>query len=593
MVLFPALFVAVVAVLTVFHSQYTQTGNRLDRLESRLYKVMDRIIDTNVKWRKEQISSGALLGEAAAFHSQLDKMSTELSRPCAYRSQDRRRGQIIQQLFLTENHLLSAEHCANAVLYSPHGKNDNLCFPFNLQGTFADIQKQNKALGEFKDEGGFTSALIGRVRGWFGHGPRGPDKPNVIIIVLDAARADAVYKKGAAPFLQQLAAEGLVFDDALSMSSNTHTSVATLLTGTPPRTHGLIDYEAWNHEMMISEVFKKAGYQTAGFSANSVISDSLDFNYGFDTFVQRYWVPAEMLNLDVSAYLAGVRDASKPQFLYLHYIDPHDPYFSPDYFNRKTKNKFDWPGSVDPNIVRDTFNKNGRDGRERVDKKQLAEMKAMYAREVSYIDRRLRALFDVLRAAGVLDNALVIITADHGEEFLEHGGVKHTYTLYQEVIHVPLIVWGNLPQGWRKQHRADRPVSLMDVAPTVLDFAGLKRTPHCRGAHLFGDTVPEERYGFTQGMAPGKFTDACRIGYLVAGPWKFITCDKKNVSRLYNLEDDPGEIKDLLNKNPEVAKKLSGKFAKWFKATKGPRPKKQKEIDQDTIEQLKSLGYIE
>ncbi|HNT87080.1 MAG TPA: sulfatase, partial [Candidatus Hydrogenedentes bacterium] len=315
---------------------------------------------------------------------------------------------------------------------------------------------------------------------------------NLLVIVIDALRADHLgcygYARPTSPFLDTIAAEGVVFDRAQSNSSYTNESVSALFSGQFPSANpwGAGWQARPNPEWpTLGERFRDAGYTTGLFS-NSPQLNYPGFFRGFDeTDCYAAYGHSGLAPRLVDRALRFARDhRDKKTFLYLHFLDPHAPYDPPEeYYQRFAR----YPVAKDkrlrlfedvrpnlPALVADGFGPGDPRFEDLIDR---------YDAEIAFVDAHLKKLFDGLRAAGVLEKTLVVVTADHGEEFLEHGFVEHAWQLYWESLHVPLIVWA--PRVFAPARVPDR-ISLVNIAPTLLTFAGIPYDPaRFDGAALF------------------------------------------------------------------------------------------------------------
>jgi arylsulfatase A-like enzyme len=318
--------------------------------------------------------------------------------------------------------------------------------------------------------------------------------PNVLLIVVDTLRADGVGwvsgKPDVTPFLDSLAERAFVFRNAYAASSWTDPSVASLLTSRYASQHGVSTLLAVlaERERTLAEVLRKHGWATGGFSANSLLAAELGYDQGFEhwdsfppgkaTASTEPKERADRLNAKALAWLDGVGHG-RPVFLYLQYMEPHFPYDPPGEYRRKAL-----AGTGDAAAAERTL----ADMMAHAERWSLTDdpeairiARALYDGEVTSLDARLREMFDALRARGFLDDAIVVVTADHGEEFGDHGHNGHGRTLYQEVIHVPLLV---LLPGQTRGARIDEVASLVDVAPTLLDLVGILRPATVEGRSL-------------------------------------------------------------------------------------------------------------
>jgi arylsulfatase A-like enzyme len=328
--------------------------------------------------------------------------------------------------------------------------------------------------------------------------------PNVFLIVIDTLRADRVGwcgdQRGLTPFLDSLAESGTVFWKAYAQSSWTMPSVATIFTSRYASEHNAIHMVKPSvlgpEERTLAESFKQHGYLTAGFSGNVIISAALGFAHGFGDFfllppgeVTAHPVKGRAEELD-RACLAWVAQARQrypgtPMFVYLHYMEPHAPYNpAPALLDQLVRarphpeQRPQWIARAQDGVKNAFWG-----GLDRLDADAISGLQDLYDAEVLSLDLQLSDLFSRLRGQGLLANAVVVITADHGEEFREHGRVGHGLSLYNELTHVPLLLL--TPNSHTRADIHDV-VSLVDIAPTLLDYAGIAPPPTFEGRSLRG-----------------------------------------------------------------------------------------------------------
>jgi arylsulfatase A-like enzyme len=318
-----------------------------------------------------------------------------------------------------------------------------------------------------------------------------PSRPAVILVVVDTLRADRVGcaggRIGLTPFLDSLGASGVVFRNAYSTSSWTSPAVASLFTSRYPSQHRVSTFASrlQDTEVTLGERLRAAGWQGVGMLANFRLTRDLGFAQGFDVWFTRLTAHEMSVHrLGQDAVRHWDRRVARffwrrraPLFLYLHPMEPHAPYEPDDDLRRAV-------GGPPPSATVRT----GATGKlmeqsrwHELSPDEIKELTASYDAEVATLDAGLRRVFRRLARRGLLDDAIVIVTADHGEELAEHGGFLHGYTLYEESARVPLIVTGpGIPAG----RVVDDPVSLVDVAPTVLALLGLPPEPAFEGRSL-------------------------------------------------------------------------------------------------------------
>lgn len=321
--------------------------------------------------------------------------------------------------------------------------------------------------------------------------PTERERPNVLFILVDTLRFDHLtpygYKRETSPEIARvLARKGAVVEEAYSQAPWTLPSVVSYMTsrypgellGDDPAAYGIPEGLP-----TLAGSMKALGYQTGGFVANKVIHTGNGFARGFDTF---YSPPEETeavdqpdaaeLNARVLPWLEAHRN--DPFFLYVHYLDPHDPYDNPDVVDGRSHFYPAYKGRISGRHVQGVYA-----GHIPLDDPEddTEHLKALYDSEIRYVDRFIGRLIDSL-PPHVLRNTLIVLTADHGEEFRDHGGWKHGFTLYEDQIHVPLLVrWdGRIPAGSRLKGT----VRLLDLLPTLTLAAGGKADPAWEGIDL-------------------------------------------------------------------------------------------------------------
>jgi len=463
----------------------------------------------------------------------------------------------------------------------------------------------------------------------------------VLLVVIDTLRADRLSFHGCArenaPFLAALAERSLVFTNARSAGSWTVPATASLMTSRYPFQHGLVDAfeaEASEEEIAesrvnrlpdeletIAELFQAHGYRTLGVSANRLVGLEMGFGAGFERFASEHDLDAAAVNAQILAWLgpepAGEDDA--PWFVYLHYFDPHDNY-------RERAPWYDVDGLEPPDagstsrFARFRAEIRGEEEEDPEYALELADwsahfvqraqaerpaeppaaaidrMLAAYDSEIRHLDENLRALFAAL---GGLDDAVVVITADHGEEFLDHGDFGHGQSLYDELVHVPLLV--RLAGEDARRGRVSTPVGTMDLLPTFRALLGAPPASGDQGRSLLGP-LQEDRLVCSARLdwpAPGsedeQNPDARAETYAaVRGHEKLVFSDSRDHTeyRLYDLERDPGEHRNLAGERPARALELRTAVDRLVRDL--PRARRVSEtarIDAGIRAHMRGLGY--
>jgi arylsulfatase A-like enzyme len=375
--------------------------------------------------------------------------------------------------------------------------------------------------------------------------------PHVILIVVDTLRADRLgaygNQRGLTPFLDELAGRGTVFLNTYATCSWTNPSVASLFTSRYPMQHRVTTFDARlpDAERTLAEILAPHRYINLGFTANLRLTEALGFAQGF-----RSWgvYPVTKLRADRlrrralgwSDLVRGTR-STKPVFLYLQYMEPHAPYDPPPAFRARFERR------AAPDLSSAEANRKLLDLKwETLTPAEIDHLESLYDGEVAYFDSELRRLFAGLGERGLLDDALVVVTADHGEEFNEHHLMMHGDSLYNQALRVPLVLVGpRVPAG----RVVTQNVSLVDVAPTILALAGLPAEPLFEGRSLVplltGDAPPVDVVAQLPNATPD-FDPRRHTSAIVRGSVKLLALAEAWAARLgaaelYDLASDPLE----------------------------------------------------
>lgn len=412
---------------------------------------------------------------------------------------------------------------------------------------------------------------------------RSAARPNVVLVVVDALRRDAVPAYGAsrevAPFLARLGERGVVFERAHSASSWTAPATASLFTGLHPLQHGVTSGLMATRRLQrqgqrvrlnrvpdaaetLAELMGRAGYATFALTQNPNVSGLLGFDQGFRRFRN---LPredrAEALNQRLFNWTARIRRA-QPYFLYLHYLDPHEPY----------SEHAPW-----------------FDGRAR----GTARVRSAYDSEVAHFDRHFQRASDHL---GLEHDALVIVTADHGEGFGEHGLFGHGGSLHAELIDVPLLM--AFPDGRGAGRRVAARVSHLDLLPTLAELCGLRPAREVLGRSLLAaiDGAPPAEFASRPHFAhlrrqePGR--PLMEQHALLRGDLKLIAGGRRG-PLVYDLARDPGELVNLAAQRPRERRELESLLEAFLRGVRPLAPEADEvQLDAQTQERLRALGYV-
>jgi len=417
-------------------------------------------------------------------------------------------------------------------------------------------------------------------------------QPNVVLAVVECLRADHLGATGGSPsftpFLDRQAREGWIFERACSAAPWTRPSVASLMTSLYPNVHnttGLTTSLA-NRALCMPEVFRDAGYRTWFFNGgNPHLQPSVNLAQGTE-FYRDFDDPDGGLLLE-SFRSRLERYGEDKFFAYLHFMDTHLPYHGDQ------SGGFQLPLECDP--IR------ALTARGELTRSQRGYLTGWYGRQVRYVDWILQQLSELLAERHLLTDTLVVVTGDHGEEFWDHGNFEHGHSLYQELLHVPLLIWGKD----LKTRRFTALVSLLDIAPTLYDLCGIR-------IHRFeGQGI--SRVPGRPDPTPGRGLYATGTHYgdekycIVRDGWKLILntgrekgkvplVGERNSSplELYHLNTDPEERHNRLNqlRDEPPFPALYRDLLKFSTTSRGWKTGRIS-LDEKTRRKLKSLGYLE
>jgi arylsulfatase len=489
-------FLAVLALLVAFIAGLVQTNERImSGAATELSDSLDDIIRAQGPYDdlvSFMVDAHAAQSDAQKQLARLDRIARDAgaqlgvwrTRRCTGGAAESARRSIIRELHNVRALTAISRECTLFKAFRSIQGHNNPCFSYAGSQAVKEIEQGRRDLQKLiaSPEQFATPLAPTPEQAYAGAAQR----PNVVVVLIDTLRSDRAFNPELMPFLNQLALNGAGFTNARSQASITHQSVASLFTGLFPLTHGLVSDEAhWLNELSLVEEFHRAGYQTAAFSANDLIAPETGFGFGFDVFSSRYWASAQVLNESVFSWVETAPARGRNFFLYIHTVDPHSHYAAPDKLEQVLSDPDpNWNLTVLPNLWRRLYIDNGKPIPEEIRSKTLQKLIRNYEDEVRYADRQLEALITYLRARGLMHNTVLVVVADHGEAFLEHGDVEHTRSVYDEMIRVPIVFSG--PMFHEKESVADvhTAVDLIDVLPTLLDAAHLPIPSRVQGRSL-------------------------------------------------------------------------------------------------------------
>lgn len=462
-----------------------------------------------------------------------------------------------------------------------------------------------------------------------------PRKPNILLIVLESTRASHLscygYSRQTTPNLDRLAEEGVLYEHAISVAPWTLPSHASLFTGLHTSQHGAtFDHPRLGDQFLtLATVLRQHGYHTAAFSTNPWVDKPLGFDQGFETFrmakrsmewlaplfpnetfpekvfraVLDPWYPASRQNNRLmKKWIESVRNGDRPFFAYTLYFDPHYPLrprqpYAAEFLGPAYRRW--WRINKDPDRY--------MAGAARISDDDFEILKGLYDSRIASMDDTIGSFLEFLRHSGLLDNTLVFVIADHGENLGEHGLMSHQYSLHETLIHVPLII--RYPERFTPGRRFSGLVQSTEIFTTVLDVLGIDRNDlatEARGRSLVPEMLSEQAlpYVISEYLAPNlermrrlySGTDLSRYDRTLRAirteTHKLIWASDGR-HELYDLATDPGEESNLIDDRPELLTELSAQMQDWSQAIQVSEvAESTHEMEEVVVARLRDLGYL-
>jgi len=405
------------------------------------------------------------------------------------------------------------------------------------------------------------------------------ERPSVILVSLDQCRADRLHLDGnpraTSPNLDRMAAEGFRLTRFYAAAPWTAPSYASMMTAQHPSRHGVTVFQTGQDRglkpdaITLAELFRKAGYKTGAFVNNGVAGAYLT-RPGFDDYEQgQRTAPSiterrEQPRLDFSAPATNPRvfewidqNRARPFFLFLLYFEPHSPYNPPPEDDLFKSDAYPAETNTGYDLVKGRLFRLANLG----DRQAVERMVQLYDGKIHFIDRYVGQLLDKLRRDGLEKNVIVLLTSDHGELLYSHPSDYMTFdhrSLYEPVIHVPCLFWGaGLPRG----KAVDALASHVDIAPTLLELAGLPPKPDAQGRSFVpviqGRQKAIHRYVFCE-------QDILeRLRSVRDDRYKLILNTESGRQQLFDYRSDPAEQRDIAASRPELVARLGSVLAQW------------------------------
>jgi arylsulfatase A-like enzyme len=411
-----------------------------------------------------------------------------------------------------------------------------------------------------------------------------PQQPDLVLISLDTLRADHLgvygYMRDTSPHLDAWAAGGAVFERAFAPSGWTLPSHATMFTGLPPGKHGALHaYSRIGEDVVtLAEALREAGYATRGVVSGPFVGTRFGFAQGFDRYEEFRPNEVEEHHAEVLRVLGFTSE--RPAFFFLHYMVTHSPYSPPDAFDVFTE------GAAFPELSRELNDRKQQlqEGTRGISDAEARYLAASYDGEIRFLDAMLGELFRAIEARDA-GRTVVLLTSDHGEEFLDHGSLVHNDSLYDELIRVPFILRGpQVPAGTRVMTLC----GLIDVMPTLLDLAGLEASEAQEGRSVFErDAAARTKPRLLELLTGEPFVGRhlTHAGLRTADA-KLVVDLRTGDRAFYDVARDPGERRNLYPHDPRVPA-LEAALRR-----EAPRAAERIDLDEADLEALRELGYV-
>lgn len=434
--------------------------------------------------------------------------------------------------------------------------------------------------------------------------------PNIILILIDSLRADHLgiygYGRETSPTIDRLGREGVVFENAISASSWTRPALGSLFTSLHPHVHGATETGKTlpSEAITLAEKMRERQYVTVGIQTNPLVSGNQNFAQGFDSYREAFATDGRRVLKDFRAWL----DKNKPRkfFAYIHFMDVHLPYNAP----RENRSKFVRPytGRLDPRRIKSQTQI--YDLLPTLTDADRSHIIDLYDAGINQVDDYMDILINALRSRRLLDDTMLIITSDHGEELFDHGAFEHGHSMHREVLQIPLIIRN--PRLSTRGVRVRQIVRMIDIFPTVLGFLGMTPPPGVMGRDL-GPSIADPNLdwdldAFSDGVLYGPGQSAIQ-----KGPFKMVKIEpiksrlqgrfferlparpgwtpEGGVVEFFDLKRDPAE------EHPVAGHALEPTWSRMLATSRSAGNDVRltpviEAMDKERLEQLRSLGYL-
>ena len=464
--------------------------------------------------------------------------------------------------------------------------------------------------------------------------------PNLLLVTLDTVRADHMslygYGRPTTPNLEALARESIVYRGAVSAGDMTLSTHASIFTGVYPSRHGAhfsserqTGLPLGDDFRTLPEILARQGYHNVAAVANfAYLAPAFGFARGFERYDSRAAVPflaevppfylrarvrnyltrfaepvafeqqvrtGEKINQEVFGFLDTLRSERRPFFAFVNYMDAHWPYLPPPPYDTL------YPGKARrfTNVKYSQMEEEVLSGQREVTEAERLHLISQYDGAIQYLDQQVGRLISELKRRVLYDNTLLIITSDHGEAFGERHLLQHGLSVYQDEVHVPLLI--KLPSGRSRTATAGTvvvsPVSSVDLLPTILDTFGLPAPKDAEGVSLLSLTADDRRRVFAESFpARRRLVELQprldRIARAVVSGDRKLIDSNRGQRELYDLAKDPNERENVYASSDAQVRELEASLAQWTKAARAQARPPSKPAP-GAVDRLKSLGYVQ
>lgn len=417
---------------------------------------------------------------------------------------------------------------------------------------------------------------------------------NVVLIVIETLRADHLscygYNRNTSENLDKLAKEGALFKRCFAQAPWTLSSLASIFTSLYPSSHNVNAPDSYlsPEAKTLAEILKENGFLTQGFISGNFARGKYGLSQGFDNYNEdnvlgRNRVSSYQLTDDAIEWL---RSNSKDRFfLFLHYYEPH--------YNYMYHREFSFYKEKSKNIYSNIPIEEIREKADLLDDEDMETLIGYYDGEIKLVDHCLGKLFDEMHKLGIYDKTIIVVTSDHGEEFGVHGYFGHTYTIYNDVLHVPLIM--RTPNADITNRIVNEVVSSIDIMPTILNLVEIKSDYDFQGTDL-SEYFRKEEHAIDREISIAETWNKWFRKSLQTKEWKLTVNDIDGVTyyELFNLFHDPQETKNLTELHKEKFIEYKQRLSSQMKIIQ-KRIFEEGKVEQTNkeLDKLRSLGYVQ